>query len=801
MARSKTSSTASPTPEIEDRDHFLSAFLMRGTIGVLATLVMLALLSHHPDDSHLLEGGLRDHTSVANWIGVLGATVSGWLIRWFGVVSYFAAAFIIFCVGARLSSRKVRDGNLLYLFGVSAVILGASMFVGIFPGKFEGLAGALNILETPGGAFGQRFCAPYDKVGNGGWLLYFVNPTGSAIISLTFLTFGAVIVYRFDWYPRLARSEEEEAAANEAKAKAKSDKQQEEEDKKARLERRRQEREEAAAKRAAEKKKTEQIQVVKVEKPEPQAAPEQESGGVKAAPAKRKRRSSRPYKLPNLNLLDKIEVKSDFSPEERQEKQEILQDTLESFGIDASVGDITSGPRVTLFEIKVAPGVKVEKISGLSNNFAMALKAESRLRILTPLPGRDSVGIEVPNTTALPVPIRGMFTSKAWKNTKAAIPIALGKDIAGKPVILDLARAPHLLIAGATGSGKSVCMNTLILSLLYRFTPDELRLIMVDPKVVEFTIYNPLPHLVAPVINDVKKVPIALNWAIAQMTWRYKVLAKVGARNLEAFNKRKIDPDAEPVLDHEGEPIPDRLPFLVVIIDELADIMMTSKQDVETNLARIAQLARAVGIHAVIATQRPDVKVITGTIKANFPTRIAFQVSSVVDSRTIIDGKGAEALLGRGDMLFRPPGSGRLDRVQGAMVGDDETERVVSFVANQAPQEFNEDIFASASEKVGDAGGESMLLASGVPQAGSGFTGVDLGQLEPGSDEALLQEAIQIILRDKRPTISHLQRRLRIGYNKAAVLIEALEERGVIGPQPISGQRSILIDDNGNQKE
>jgi S-DNA-T family DNA segregation ATPase FtsK/SpoIIIE len=366
---------------------------------------------------------------------------------------------------------------------------------------------------------------------------------------------------------------------------------------------------------------------------------------------------------------------------------------------------------------------------------------------------------------------------------------------------LDLARAPHLLIAGATGSGKSVCMNTLILSLLYRFRPDELKLIMVDPKVVEFTVYNPLPHLVAPVITDVKKVPIALNWAIAQMEWRYRVLAKVGVRNLEAFNCRTIDPNAEPPLDEDGKEIPDRLPFLVIIIDELADIMMTSKADVETSLTRIAQLARAVGIHAVVATQRPSVNVITGTIKANFPTRIAFQVSSVVDSRTIIDGKGAESLLGRGDMLFRPPGSGRLDRVQGAMVGDDETERVVNFVAQQAPQEFSEDIFASASERTGAGGSVEGMLSSPGSSGGAGFTGVDVGKLEPGSDEALIQQAIEVVLRDKRPTISHLQRRLRVGYNKAAVLIEKLEERGVIGPQPHSGQRQILIETDGQQDE
>ena len=440
------------------------------------------------------------------------------------------------------------------------------------------------------------------------------------------------------------------------------------------------------------------------------------------------------YALPPLKLLA-AGPESGSLPPDIEAKKRILQETLESFGIDAEVGDATCGPRVTLYEIKPAPGVKVERISNLSNNIAMNLKAES-LRILTPIPGKDTVGIEAPNSVSSLVSLRDLLESKSFNSNKHAIPIALGKDIAGKPVILDLARAPHLLIAGATGSGKSVCINTLILSLLYRFRPDECKMIMVDPKVVEFSGYGSLPHLVTPVVTESAKVPVVLRWVLQQMEWRYRVLSKVGVRNLASYNSRAIPP--EPILDDEGKPIPDRMPFLIVIIDELADIMMTAKQDVETSLARIAQLARAVGIHAVVATQRPSVNVITGVIKANFPTRIAFQVSSVPDSRTILDTKGAETLLGRGDMLFKAPGGSKMSRVQGALVDDPEIDQVVSFISAQAEPEFADDVYASGKS------------SKGSDVAVTGYGGEDGPSVAPADDaemddeERLIQQAIQM---------------------------------------------------------
>ena len=492
-------------------------------------------------------------------------------------------------------------------------------------------------------------------------------------------------------------------------------------------------------------------------------------------------RKEKLYKLPDTKLISAIEENVSADPGEVERKREILQDTLDSFRIKAETGGAVSGPRVTLFEVVPEKGVRVEKVSSIANNIAMELQA-SNVRILAPIPGKRSVGIEVPNDAESAVSFRKLLESKEFKNSKAHIPVALGKDIAAKSVIMDLAKAPHLLIAGATGAGKSVFMNTLILSLIYRFTPDEMQFIMVDPKVVEFSAYNNLPHLICPVITDPQRVPSALRWAVHEMETRYQTLAAVGVKNLESFNNRTPKPNA-PKEDASGNPIPEKLPFIVVIIDELADLMMVAKADVETSIARIAQKARAVGIHLVIATQRPSVNVITGVIKANFPTRIAFQVTSNVDSKTILDRKGAEQLLGRGDMLFNPPGTSNLMRIQGAFVPDADIDNVVEHCTKQRPQDFT-DIFRT------DEAGEGGSAAGGV----QGELFPDMGA--DNEDEKLIRQAIEIILKDKRASTSHIQRRLRIGYNRAALIMEALEERTIVGPQVGSAKREILIDES-----
>jgi S-DNA-T family DNA segregation ATPase FtsK/SpoIIIE len=477
------------------------------------------------------------------------------------------------------------------------------------------------------------------------------------------------------------------------------------------------------------------------------------------------------YRLPSLELLACADTVTVADPDEIAHNRRTIQDTLDSFSIDAEVGRATRGPRVTLYEVSVSRGVKVEAISHIANNLAMELAAVS-LRILAPVPGQDYVGIEVPNRDPDTVRLGSLLRGELWTRTRADIPLMMGRNIHGAEVILDLAKAPHLLVAGATGSGKSVCLNAILLSLLYRFGPEDLRLVLVDPKVVEFSVYNRLPHLVVPVITDVSTVVMALRWLIQEMTHRYRLFGRVGARHLQGFNSRP--PDAPHVADNDGMPVPRHLPHIVLVIDELADIMLTARQDVETSLARIAQMSRAVGIHTVIATQRPSVNIITGIIKANFPTRVAFQVSSQVDARTILDSKGAESLLGRGDMLFKPPGTARVQRLQAPMVEDAEIEAVATFASAQGAARTDFGVLKLAAD-------DSGAVESGSPG-------------EAAADEALVRQAMEIVLRDRRASTSYLQRRLRIGYNRAASIMDCLEQRGVIGPSLGAGPREILAD-------
>ncbi len=774
---------------------FIKDLVLRTILCVAAILLFLSLISYNPEDTQILEGGLGAYATTSNWIGLFGAWIAGKLLVWLGYAAHAASILILVCVGNRLIGKHLKPVNFVYLAGIAVTILGCAMMLGIFPGFLDSLSRELNIAEIPGGVIGQRFCAPWSVGERGGWLAYVVNPTGSVIISLSMIIVGLVTVWHFDWQIRSAMLN---AAVREwwknrdTTAAASLD--------------------DAFGAEPIHQKYTDPEVALNVEEPLDKSPPggdsaddtpavvspkrQNASSPAKKIGAKQKRSAIR-YRLPGIELLNKSSAGSTLaSPQEVEAKKRVLQETLDSFNIDASVGDTTSGPRVTLFEIKPAPGVKVERISSLANNISMNLKAES-MRILTPIPGKDTVGIEVPNRTSSSVSIRDMFESPYWKKSKAAIPVALGKNINGQPALLDMAKAPHLLIAGATGSGKSVCMNTLMLSLLYRFSPDELKLILVDPKVVEFSGYNSLPHLVTPVVTSVKKVPLVLRWAIKQMEWRYEILSKAGVRNIAGFNSRT--PAEEEILDDEGDPIPERLPYLIIIIDELADIMMTAKSEVETSLARIAQLARAVGIHVIVATQRPSVNVITGIIKANFPTRIAFQVTSVVDSRTILDGKGAESLLGRGDMLFKPPGGSKLERTQGAMVDDLEIERVVKFVSEQAQPEYLEEILS-----LGKGSGDSKTDNSSAGAVRTAGPAIDLssdattGQAD--GDEELIKKAIDVIIRDRRATTSHIQRRLRIGYNRAALVIEELERRGIVGPQVGTAPRQILIEETGSDE-
>jgi len=523
----------------------------------------------------------------------------------------------------------------------------------------------------------------------------------------------------------------------------------------------------------------------------------------KANAPKPAKKSSDKYTFPPREMLNEPSANSKLEPEDFRKRAADLIETLKQFKVDCVPVDpangvdvgIQQGPSITRYEIKPAPGVRVEKIANLSNNIAMNLEAVA-VRILAPVPGKGTVGIEIPNKSRKSVLLREIIESKAWAEAQMELPVVLGVDsVTNKPVIQDLAKMPHALIAGATGQGKSVCINSVIVSLLYRCTPQDLRFIMVDPKVVELQIYNNLPHLLIPVETDPKRVPAALKWLIAEMSQRYKIFAKCGVKNITGFNAKiakeagapkqeelPLSPEeqaaaaaaAEEVVDDGVRVQTEKLPYIVCIIDEMADLMMVAAQDIEASVARIAQLARAAGIHLVLATQRPSTDVITGLIKANLPTRIGFKVTSQIDSRTILDRGGAETLIGNGDMLFVPPGSATLNRVQGAFVGEQEVAAIVEFLAEKnGKPEFAQDVIKAIKDGAegGDGDGEGE-----------------------GGEDPLVAQSWAIIKQTRRASVSMLQRKLSIGYNKAARIMDILEEKGYVGPENGSSPREILVD-------
>jgi S-DNA-T family DNA segregation ATPase FtsK/SpoIIIE len=560
--------------------------------------------------------------------------------------------------------------------------------------------------------------------------------------------------------------------------------------------------------------------------------------------------SSEGYELPSISLLDEVDLsqREAANPEELLGIQAKIIDTLAQFSIGATPGDITRGPTITRYEVYPAYGIRVDRIANLERDLARATRAE-RINILAPIPGKDTVGIEIANSKKQKVTLRELLEGDDFHQTKAKIPIALGKDVYGHTVIADLAAMPHLLVAGTTGSGKSVCINAIIASILYRFTPADLQLIMIDPKVVEMQMYNALPHLVTPVVTDPKKVLLALRWACQEMDNRYEIFAKVGVRNIAGFNARPLpktqaeldaekegtngqmedgtdgeeaaaanspavqpstrpaarrasDPLAEPEPDPDAPTIdfdsmddnelfdapppkrkievprdadeliiPDRMPYLVIIVDELADLMQTAPADVESAIARLTQKARAAGIHLIIATQTPRADVITGVIKANVPCRIAFQVSSPLDSRVILDENGAERLLGQGDMLYRPPGTAKMVRSQGVLVTDEEVQKLVHHASSQQEPQFENPI----NERLSTGGGGEEEEVS-------------------DEDEELVQKCIEVMRQEKKASTSLFQRRLRLGYTRAARILDILEQRGFVGAGEGAKPREILKD-------
>ena len=505
--------------------------------------------------------------------------------------------------------------------------------------------------------------------------------------------------------------------------------------------------------------------------------------------------SSDKYEIPPLSLLN--DVPPDVGPDAEKTRNEILASSailekkLSDFGIDGRVLQVLPGPVITLFEYEPAPGVKVSRIVSLADDLALAMRCVG-LRILAPVPGKPVVGIEIPNLRRETIYFKDVMESDAFQESNSKLNLAIGKDIIGEPAVQDLAKTPHLLIAGSTGSGKSVGLNSMICSILLNATPDEVKMIMIDPKMLELSVYDGIPHLIAPVVTNPKKAAAALKWAVTEMESRYKLMAERGVRNINGFNdlaerlqkeyeaelkkrekaNKRVKPVDEDNKNEEEENLipepPAKLPYVVVLIDELADLMMVASKGVEDCLTRLAQMARAAGIHLIVATQRPSVDVLTGIIKTNFPTRMSYKVTSRVDSRTILDAMGADKLLGRGDMLFLPPGSSNLLRLHGVMVSDEEIERIVSFIKKQAQPVYEEDIFMVAEIEAKDEEEEQEM------------------------DEKY-DEALAIVAKDRQASISYIQRRLRIGYNRAARIIETMEREGVVGPSDGVKPREVYV--------
>ena len=506
------------------------------------------------------------------------------------------------------------------------------------------------------------------------------------------------------------------------------------------------------------------IESSKLVKPSP--AKKSILSGVVKEGASQKKAVYSDYKLPTLDLLNSPPpLKERQIQDDLEANSRILEATLRDFGLEARAIQVNPGPVVTMYELEPAPGIQINRIVALSDDIALAMKAQS-VRIV-PIPGKSRVGVEVPNSQSAIVYLKEILESTDFQNAQSKLTLGLGKDILGQAIVTDLADMPHLLIAGTTGSGKTVCVNSIITSLLFNASPEEVKFIMVDPKMVELAMFNGLPHLLCPVLTDAKKVSSALAWVVNEMENRFQLLSKVGTRNIDFYNQK--------IMAAENNEELEKMPYIIVIIDELADLMVVARQQVENAITRLAQLSRAVGIHLILATQRPSVDVVTGVIKANFPARISFRVASKVDSRTVLDTNGADKLLGNGDLLFLKPGQHKPVRAQGSLIFDNEIERITAFIKNQKPPLYNQGLLEAQEKK-----------------------GIYSKRFE--KDE-LFDEGVKVILQSKQASVSMLQRRLGLGYTRAARLIDMMEEEGIVGPYRGSKPREILIEKDSFKQE
>jgi len=736
-------------------------------LGVVALVMLVALATYSKNDRGF--SSTTDSVEIHNRIGPVGAWLADIFFFLFGLPAFLfpiilgAACVVLFRRDKTESSRvntAVRIGGFVLVLIASCALVSLHWLPG-------------NMPQTAGGVVGSSI---------GGGLKDGLGFLGATLLLIAAWMAGLSVAFHVSWFTvmdRIGGAVWDGVSWLRTRASTKKDVAEGRERKQARKE---------AVK--TEQKKTASRPPPKIEAPQPIVEKSERVEKERQVPLFDPVRAN---ELPPLNLLDDPPPHEPaYSAEALEALSRLVEMKLKDFGIEVEVVAVQPGPVVTRFELRPAPGVKASQITTLQKDLARSLSVLS-VRVVEVIPGKNTMGLEIANEKREMVTLGEILRSKAYDETSSPLALALGKDIGGQPMVADLARMPHLLIAGTTGSGKSVGINAMILSLLYKATAEQVRLIMIDPKMLELSVYEGIPHLLAPVVTDMKQAANALRWSVAEMERRYQLMAAVGVRNLAGFNKRvrEANESGKPILDPvmiqkaSNDPTFDQstiphlapLPFIVVVIDELADLMMIVGKKVEELIARLAQKARASGIHLVLATQRPSVDVITGLIKANIPCRIAFQVSAKVDSRTILDQMGAETLLGHGDMLYLPSGSSLPTRCHGAFVSDAEVHRVVEVLKKSAPPDYMEEVLE----------GPRGPIPGLPPEEGEGGAPAD-----PEAD-ALYDDAVRIVTTERKPSISYVQRRLKIGYNRAARLLEAMEQAGLVGPLQSNGAREVLV--------
>jgi len=701
----------------------------------LVILTLVSLLSYSPTDPSINNARAAGH--IHNFFGLFGAHLAGILIGLFGLGAFWIPILLLLTSIHFFGGHSGKAIILTIIGGIILMVTTGSLLalkhnhIIIFGSKF-----------SSGGIIGiplRSFLVKYSNVMGGViilvllWIIGLILATGFSLIRF-FNRLWQTVRFSADRLKTLFIKWKEQ------RKKSKKD---------------------AIIKRDPEADQERKI-MIKTPKPRP----------IKEAPVPRQEvfdfmHSGKGFQLPSINLLDNFKEELSSADDENLNMQsKLLEKKLDDFNVKGRVVAVSPGPVITTFEYEPAPGIKINKIVNLSDDLALALRATS-IRIVAPIPGKAVIGIELPNAKRAIVRFRGLVASSAFEKSKSKLTICLGRDIIGNPVVAELDRMPHLLIAGATGTGKSVALNAMICSLLYKSAPDEVKLIMIDPKRIELSSYDGIPHLITPVVTDVNKATNALFWAVREMERRYELLSEMKSRHVKQYNQ-KIEKEKD---SDEGQTL-EKLPYIVIIIDELADLMLAASRNVEVALTRLAQMARAAGLHLILATQRPSVDVLTGIIKANFPTRLTFQVSSKTDSRTIIDTNGAENLLGNGDMLFLPPGTAKLQRIHGAFISEEELSRIIGFLKKQKTPEYDKTILQAPPKEENESD-------------------------EKEYDERY-DDAVALITKTGQASISMIQRHLRIGYNRAARIIEMMEKEGIVGPSDGAKPREVLVKGYGD---